>query len=206
MNAISIENSLNNAYKSPEKNKKLHLATWAKYHCNAVINDTMKCHICNNPLFIDSKNNNLLKCLTCNYSIESSKLTWKCIICKSEFTSEAKNYNPNEFLIMKSAIKDTLKQGNKAFPLEDEIEFTCNCPIDFKSKFFFHKKTCKGSLFKGILNGRKIIVCNQCHSLNYNDNFVWMCPICEQRTGINIKEKGKIKRIDSNKFKNKTNR
>ena len=201
MNAISIENSSNNVFKSPEKNKKLHLATWAKYHCNAVINDTMKCHNCNNPLFIDSKNNNLLKCLTCNYSIEPSKLTWKCIICKSEFTSEAKIYNPNEFLIMKSAIKDTLKQGNKAFPLEDEIEFTCNCPIDFKSKFFFHKKTCKGSLFKGILNGRKIIVCNQCHSLNYNDNFVWMCPICEQRTGINIKEKGKIKRIDSNKFK-----
>ena len=198
MNAISIENSSNNVFKSPEKNKKLHLATWAKYHCNAVINDTMKCHNCNNPLFIDSKNNNLLKCLTCNYSIEPSKLTWKCIICKSEFTSEAKIYNPNEFLIMKSAIKDTLKQGNKAFPLEDEIEFTCNCPIDFKSKFFFHKKTCKGSLFKGNLNGRKIIVCNQCHSLNYNDNFVWMCPICEQRTGINIKEKGKIKRIDSN--------
>ena len=28
-----------------------------------------------------------------------------------------------------------------------------------------------------------------------------MCPICEQRTGINIKEKGKIKRLDSNKFK-----
>ena len=37
-------------------------ATWAKYHCNALINDTMKCPKCQNCLYLNIKNN-LIYCL-----------------------------------------------------------------------------------------------------------------------------------------------
>ena len=30
------------------------------------------------------------------------------------------------------------------------------------------------------MNKKKILVCSLCHSLNYYDNYAWMCPICEQ--------------------------
>ena len=35
----------------------LPFATWKRYHCNAVINDTMKCNICKENLFYDKENN-----------------------------------------------------------------------------------------------------------------------------------------------------
>ena len=33
----------------------MNLATWKKYHCNAVINDKMKCENCNNDLYFISR-------------------------------------------------------------------------------------------------------------------------------------------------------
>ncbi len=39
-------------------NKELQLATWEKYHCGALINDTMKCIKCKEPFYI-TKNSNL---------------------------------------------------------------------------------------------------------------------------------------------------
>ena len=35
----------------------LPFATWKRYHCNAVINDTIKCNICKENLFYDKENN-----------------------------------------------------------------------------------------------------------------------------------------------------
>ncbi len=170
---------------------KYQFATWSKYHCNILINDKIKCYYCHECLFIDPNVPNLLKCFKCKYTTEVSKLKFKCILCKKEFSSEAKVYNPLEFKIIKISVKDTLINKKKAIPNKDnnyEIEFKCNCKIDFNKCKFYHKKNCRGILLKGKMNKKDIIVCSNCHSLNYYENYVWNCPICENRTGI-IKNK-----------------
>ena len=177
----------NNNY---NKNK-YQFATWSKYHCNILINDKIKCYYCHECLFIDPNIPNLLKCFKCKYTTEVSKLKFKCILCKKEFSSEAKVYNPLDFKIIKISVKDTLINKKKAIPNKDnnyEIEFKCNCKIDFNKCKFYHKKNCRGILLKGKMNKKDIIVCSNCHSLNYYENYVWNCPICENRTGI-IKNK-----------------
>ena len=183
-------------------NEKLLPATWAKYHCNAVINDKMKCSFCQNILYIDSSNNKIIRCLKCNYSKNISEITFKCILCKKDFYSEAKIYNPLEFKILKMAVKDTLVNYIKAIPNDNninDIEFKCGCTFNYNQCKYYHKKSCKGEMLKGIMNKKKILVCSLCHSLNFYDNYVWMCPICEQRTGINILEK-KNKKIKNDNY------
>ena len=170
---------------------KYQFATWSKYHCNILINDKIKCYYCHECLFIDPNVPNLLKCFKCKYTTEVSKLKFKCILCKKEFSSEAKVYNPLDFKIIKISVKDTLINKKKAIPNKDnnyEIEFKCNCKIDFNKCKFYHKKNCRGILLKGKMNKKDIIVCSNCHSLNYYENYIWNCPICENRTGI-IKNK-----------------
>ena len=177
-------------FNNNNKNK-YQFATWSKYHCNILINDKIKCYYCHECLFIDPNIPNLLKCFKCKYTTEVSKLKFKCILCKKEFSSEAKVYNPLDFKIIKISVKDTLINKKKAIPNKDnnyEIEFKCNCKIDFNKCKFYHKKNCRGILLKGKMNKKDIIVCSNCHSLNYYENYVWNCPICENRTGI-IKNK-----------------
>jgi len=177
-------------FNNNNKNK-YQFATWSKYHCNILINDKIKCYYCHECLFIDPNFPNLLKCFKCKYTTEVSKLKFKCILCKKEFSSEAKIYNPLEFKIIKISVKDTLINKKKAIPNKDnnyEIEFKCNCKIDFNKNKFYHKKNCRGILLKGKMNKKDIIVCSNCHSLNYYENFIWNCPICDNRTGI-IKNK-----------------
>ena len=184
----------------PENN--LHPATWLKYHCNAVINDIMKCPKCKDNLYINSKNKNILICKKCKSEFDQLNTKWKCIICNNEFTSEAKIYNPLEFKIMKMAVKNTLFNGIEAKP---EYVPCCNIKkeelINYK---FCHKKECHGVIYQGKFNKRKIVVCSKCHMLNYYEYHFWMCPICHER--FQIKDNKNYKsRINSNNRKYNNN-
>ena len=188
-----------------KNNNQLFPATWGKYHCNIIINDIIKCHHCHESFYIDPLVPNILHCLKCKYTTEISRLKFKCFLCKKNFICEAKVYNPLEFKMIKMSVKDSLINQIKAIPNNDDIEFKCYCKIDFQKCKFYHKKNCKGILLKGKMNKKEIIVCSFCHSLNYFDNYVWMCPICENRTGINNKSKFKLlKENNDNIMKMKT--
>jgi len=182
----------------PENN--FHPATWLKYHCNAVINDIMKCPNCKDNLYINSKNKNILICKKCKSEFDQLNIKWKCIICNNDFSSEAKIYNPLEFKIMKMAVKNTLFNGIEAKP-----EYVPCCNIkkeDIVNYKFCHKKECNGVIYQGKFNKRKIVVCSKCHMLNYYEYHFWMCPICHERFQINKNMKS---RINSNNRKNNNN-
>lgn len=153
-------------------------ATWIKYHCNVVINDTMKCFKCQSVLYLNKKTNKLC-CLKCNFEIDQLGIQWTCVICKKEFTCEAKEYNPLEFKIMKMTVKQTLFNEIEAKP---ETVPCCNIPQDEIKKYtFHHKKNCDGIIYQGTLNGKKIVVCSQCRLLYNYDTHLWLCPICKHR-------------------------
>ena len=152
-------------------------ATWAKYHCNAIMNDTMKCQKCSNILYLDKKNK--LCCITCNTEIDQFDIKWKCMICSKEFSSEAKEYDPFIFKIIKVTVKQTLFKGVEAKP-----PYIPCCKIaseELNSYKFFHKKECNGLLYEGEMENKKIVVCSKCHMLNYYYNHYWLCPICKKR-------------------------
>ena len=152
-------------------------ATWENYHCGSRIKEIMKCLKCKHILYINL-NNNKLVCLNkkCNFCIRPENIIWECYFCNTEFKSDAKIYNPLEFEIVKKAISRTVLYKNKAFP---PYLLCCNGEITDKTKFY-HKKECKGELYKGYLNNKEIVVCEKCHALNNFEKFCWLCPLCGQ--------------------------
>ena len=168
-----IDNNLN-------KNK-LPFATWKKYHCNAVINDTMKCNICKENLFYDKEDNKII-CIKCQTSQNPKNLKWNCLICHKDFISEIKEYNPLEFKNMKICVKDALVNKIKAKP----EKLLCGCNIDIKTIKFFHKLSCKGDIYLGEMNKQQIIVCNKCDTISLYYNFSWTCPFCNKIFKTNI--------------------
>ena len=174
-----------------ENNKKENYkpATWLKYHCNALINDTMKCQKCKNILYlnINPKNNtnNTLYCLKCNMQINPYEISWKCVLCNSPFFSEPKIYNKYELKLMLIAIKQALFKGIEAKP-----KYLPCCKIygdKVKDYKYLHKKECNGILYEGNLDNKKIVVCSKCHMLNFYENQFWLCPLCKVRFHIQIK-------------------
>ena len=153
-------------------------ATWEKYHCNAVINDVMKCPKCKSYLYINQQNDNLI-CLKCGLELSQFSIKWKCIICRKEFNSAAKIYNPYEFKLMKIAIKDAIFNEKEAKP--DYIPCCNISKNEIQNYKFQHKKECNGILYEGELNNKKIIVCSKCHMLNFYEFHKWMCPLCKER-------------------------
>ena len=170
-------------------NKELCYATWKKYHCNAVINDIMKCQKCYQNLLYD-KDNNTLICSHCNKEYNPSDIKFTCLICKNEFTSEVKIYNPLEYKLIKISIKDALIKKEKAFPKY----MGCKCDIDTYNTTFFHKNSCSGILYLGEMNDEKIVVCSYCNSIGIYDEFIWTCPECLKRFQI---KKEMIKKHDN---------
>ena len=159
-------------------------ATWEKYHCNAIIDDLMKCPKCKSVLYINSKNEFLI-CLKCNLELKNN-IIWKCILCDKEFYSNPKEYNPNETKLMKIIIKETIFNRKDAKP---EFIPCCNfSKSEILNYKFTHKKECNGNLYEGEFNKRKIIVCEKCHMLNFYENHKWMCPKCKIRFSLNKKE------------------
>ena len=166
---------------SSKDNNNLRPATWAKYHCNALINDVMKCLNCASTLYLNNKKK--LCCLKCKTEMDPLELKWKCMICSKQFTSEAKEYDPFYFKIMKVTVKQTLFKGLEAKPT---FVPCCNIPIEqINSYKFYHKKECNGLLYQGDLDNKKIVVCSKCHMLNYYFNHYWMCPICKKKFRLN---------------------
>ena len=181
--------------------KNLKPATWSKYHCNAIMNDTMKCQTCNNILYLNSKNK--LVCLNCNTEFNQFDIKWKCMICHKEFNSEAKEYDPFIFKVIKITVKKTLFKGIEAKP-----PFVPCCKISLEqinNYKFLHKKECNGILYEGDMNGKKIVVCSKCHMLNYYLNHYWCCPICKQRFKVehNSEDINNTKHRSIKEFNNK---
>jgi len=153
------------------------LANWNKYHCGSMKNHVMKCINCKNNLYINLITNNLIcKNKECNFSSNPLSILWKCVKCGKDFRSNAKVYNFVEIEIIKKAIKKTLLKKKKAFPKE----LPC-CKKNPEYYEFFHNDKCKGILYSGLLFNRKILVCNVCHALNFEEKFTWNCPLCETK-------------------------
>ena len=152
-------------------------ATWEKYHCGGMINNTMKCIKCQNILYLNLKDNYLI-CLNpkCQFKTKPENIIWNCAICKNEFKSNAKIYNYLEISLIKRLIKKILLFKEKAYP----NEIPC-CKVESKKLIFFHKEDCKGELYKGMLYNHKIIVCSKCHAMNFFDKFIWTCPLCYKK-------------------------
>ena len=176
-----------------EEEKKLPFATWKKYHCNAIINDTMKCNFCKESLLFDKEKNKLF-CKKCNTEFFPEKILWNCLICKKNFSCEIKEYNNLEFKNMRICIKDTLINKKKAFP---EL-MGCDCKIKIENEKFYHKCNCKGELYLGYMNNKKIIVCNKCEAMSYYYNFIWTCPICNKRFKVLNNNNDNIDQNDNN--------
>ena len=181
----------------------LPFATWTKYHCNVVINDLMKCQKCSNNLYFKKKNKkNYIFCKKCNEMWEPQDVKWECLICKKKFSSDAKAYNPLEFKALKICVREALTDKIKAVPKY----LDCKCKFDFSTITFLHRKSCRGELFIGELNGKKTVICNKCDSIGFFDGYVWTCPICFKKTKNIIKE-NKLennKSFDKNKSDNKS--
>ena len=160
----------------------LPFATWKKYHCNAVMNDKMKCNQCNNELYFISSDKVL--CKTCNKEYNPLDIKYKCLICKNIFSSEAKIFNSLEYKALKICIKDAIISKIKAKPKS----FGCGCINDVKKIKFIHRKYCRGELFLGELNGKKVVICSKCDSVGIYDNYMWTCPLCYKKFRDNENE------------------
>ena len=150
------------------------LATWEKYHCVSSLQDqVMKCIKCKKELYLNLSTNKLIcQNKLCNFESKPNAILWKCSFCSSDFRSKVKVYNPLEFQKMKKAINNALlmkiKANSKILPC---------CKKDTKDLTFYHKEECKGTLYKGILGGKEILVCRKCHAMNFIDKFHWICPL-----------------------------
>ena len=177
------------------------LATWKKYHCNIIINDTMKCQICHENLHF-LPDINLLFCQKCNMEFNPSTLMWKCIKCKTDFIAEAKIFYPLEYKNMKIVVKEAILNKKKAKPKY----LGCGCVTELKQLKFYHKTSCRGDLYFGELNSKKVVVCCKCESLGSYDGYVWTCPLCNKRFKNKLSEEEKKENINKNdKEENKKN-
>ena len=156
-------------------------ATWEHYHCNAVINDAMKCPTCHEYLFFIQKNKKIF-CKKCNYEMDPMKLQWKCVICKQFFSVNAKIFNPLEYKALKISVKDSIINKIKAKP---KFGLECGCDFSNEKLKFIHKKSCLGELFLGEYNSKKVVVCSKCGSLSFYDEYIWTCPLCFKKSKEN---------------------
>ena len=179
----------------------LPFATWKKYHCNAVMNDKMKCNQCNNDLYFIS--NDKVLCKSCNKEYNPLDIKYKCLICKNTFSSEAKIFNSLEYKALKICIKEAIISKIKAKPKS----FGCGCNNDVKKIKFIHRKYCRGELFLGELNGKKVVICSKCDSVGTYDNYMWTCPLCYKKFRDNDNDNNilnKDENINKEKSENKS--
>ena len=174
-------------------------ATWEKYHCPQIFSEKMKCIKCQEFLYINMKNGMLI-CLNkkCNFISNPKRITWICSICQKDFKSNAIPYNPLENKAVENEIKRAILLKHKAHP----NSIPC-CQLNAFFVDFFHNKKCKGNLYEGQLNDKKIIVCDKCYDINFYERFTWTCPKCLRKFKENIinfdndeKANNKIKNID----------
>ena len=161
-------------------------ATLNPQHCETFVNEEIPCEKCKNILYIDIKNS-LLKCgnNSCDFCIDliknENKINFKCKICKNNFYTNVKIYNPIEVFHFKDIINKALLYKRKAFP----GKLSCCNEIKEKHTDFYHKKDCKGNLYLAEYNKKIIIVCSKCKAVNQYSKFIWTCPEC----GIHFRDK-----------------
>ena len=163
------------------KNDNCYLATWSRYHCKNMNNEKMSCIKCGDDFWLKD---NKLFCKKCNFEIEPNNIIWTCLICNSDFNSNAKIYNPLEFKEANLILKEALIYKKVAKP----IEFPCKCILNenqIDQINFFHriknnynKKECKGVLYYCEINNKKFIVCSLCLNIYSINKFKWTCPVC----------------------------
>jgi uncharacterized C2H2 Zn-finger protein len=149
-------------------------ATWDKYHCKAIVNQQMICSECSSPL-LTNQNKDILICKKCNTKTAPKDTFWLCFVCKKQFSSNVKIYNPMEYKMIKKTIKEALLQKDYAKP-----EYTSCCAVD-DNKPYVHKKDCLGTLYVGEMDDRTVVVCEKCKMVNTLSKFIWTCPICKKR-------------------------
>ena len=175
------------------ENENILPATWKDYHCKPIIvNEVMKCIKCENILYINLLTKKLV-CLNkkCNFTSESQNIIWRCKICQKDFTSSAKIFNPLENKILYYEVFKSLIYREPCIPQR----LYCCCYVNKKAKYS-HNKKCKGELYKGTVEGKPIVVCSQCHAVNFYEKFIWNCPLCGIRFYYNgLKYK---KEVDTN--------
>ncbi len=176
--------------KSIKKNN-CYLATWSKYHCKNINNEKMSCIKCGEDFWL---RNNKLFCKKCKFEIEPNNIIWTCLICNTDFNSDAKIFNPLEFKEAQLILKNALIYKKIVKP----TELPCKC-ISNKNQIdqmnFYHKiknnigkKECKGLLYFYEINNKKFIVCSLCYNIYTVNKFKWICPICYKSfTTLNIK-------------------
>ena len=166
-----------------EENEKENLfpATWKEYHCQPIIvNEIMKCIKCENILYVNLLTKKLV-CLNkkCNFASNPQSILWKCKICKKDFRSSAKVFSPLESKILQNEVWKSLLYKQPALPKKI---FCCKeAKEKYNNIIYYHDEKCKGELYKGYLDGREIVICNLCHAVNFNEKFIWTCPICKLR-------------------------
>lgn len=173
------------------------IATWNKYHCNILLNDYMKCIKCKQPFYLELQSNSkMLTCLSCNLAVDQTSISWRCILCKNDFNSEAKPYNPLEYKNMKLCVKEALLGKVKARP-----EKVPCCSIDLSVNKFVHNMKCNGELYMGEMNKKKIVVCSKCEAFNDYDNYAWKCPQCNLRfTTLSLSTSNNTEPVTSGKY------
>ena len=154
----------------------------------------MKCIKCQKILYLNLNSKNLV-CLNkaCMFSTNPRSIIWKCKICKKDFRSLAKVYNPLEKTILENEIWKALILKRKAKP---KIKLCCLKNEKNENIKYFHDKYCKGELFEGIVNNKEIIICGKCHAINLYDKFIWTCPKCNKKISL-VNNKAQNERKDN---------
>ena len=166
-------------------------ATWDSYHCGTRKKEIMKCLKCKDILYLNLINNRLI-CLNkkCNFSSKPEHIVWGCHLCGADFKSQAKIYNPLDYLILKKVINRALLYKIKASP---PLLPCCLRKLE-ENTIFYHNKNCEGKLYKYNLDGRDLVVCEKCQALNKFNHFSWLCPFCFQNFTLNKGNNANIKK------------
>ena len=148
------------------------------YHCEDDVHIPMKCDQCHEILYPNAHCDKLL-CLRCNTSSSISQCVFTCRVCRTNFSSLLKPFNPLSEKSTLIAMKEALLNLVEAKP---EFLMCCNLRKEDAMKMrIVHKKECNGILYEGEVDNRKIVVCAKCHMVNYSDSFMWYCPRCKIR-------------------------
>ena len=100
-------------------------------------------------------------------------MIWNCKVCGKDFFSGVTSYIKYELKPDKISYIQTLINKTPAKP-----NYVPCCNIDPRNVEFKHNIDCDGTLYLGINQGKKIIVCSKCKDiLDYNKMF-WYCPHC----------------------------
>ena len=114
-----------------EEEKNLPPATWEEYHCkNPKINEQMTCIECGDKFWIKKDK---LFCKNCKLEVDPLLIIWTCTICKKEFKSNIKIYNPLENKEIDNSIKEAILYKKIVKP----NDLPCKCIKNSEMYFIF---------------------------------------------------------------------